>query len=51
MSRPAAGLPFAVKQSHWHRLVDGLVVEHWATRDDLAMVMQLGFLGPPAAGG
>ena len=45
---PASGRPFAVTQTHWFRLRDGLVVEHWANRDDLTMGMQLGWFGPPA---
>ena len=32
----------AVKQSHWFRVVDGKVAEHWAVRDDLGMLQQLG---------
>lgn len=44
---PASGRPFASKQSHWFRLLDGKVVEHWANRDDLGMAMQLGWLSPP----
>jgi predicted ester cyclase len=49
--RPAAVMPnhgrsFAVTQTHWFRMRDGLVVEHWANRDDLGMATQLGWLGP-----
>ena len=32
----------AVQQSHWFRVVDGKVAEHWAVRDDLGMLQQLG---------
>ena len=46
---PNHGRAFAVTQSHWFRLRDGLVGEHWANRDDLGMAMQLGWLPPPAA--
>jgi ketosteroid isomerase-like protein len=44
---PASGRPFEVTQSHWLRVADGLVIEHWANRDDLGMAMQLGWFAPP----
>ena len=34
----------AVQQSHWFRVVDGKVAEHWAVRDDLGMLQQLGVM-------
>ena len=37
---------FAVRQSHWLRVEDGLVTEHWATRDDLGQGFQLGWVPP-----
>ncbi len=40
------GRTFAVRQSHWLRVVDGLVTEHWAVRDDLGQGMQLGWVPP-----
>ncbi|MET9214768.1 MULTISPECIES: ester cyclase [unclassified Nocardia] len=43
---PATGESFAITQTHWIRVVDGKVVEHWANRDDLGMSMQLGW-NPP----
>ena len=43
---PPNGRPFAVTQSHWFRVADGLVIEHWANRDDLAMAQQLGWVPP-----
>jgi predicted ester cyclase len=43
---PASGRPFQVTQSHWLRISDGLVIEHWANRDDLGMAMQLGWFAP-----
>ncbi len=46
---PDHGRVFAVTQSHWFRLRDGLVIEHWANRDDLGMAMQLGWFQPPAS--
>jgi predicted ester cyclase len=44
---PPTGLPFSTTQSHWFRVVDGLLGEHWANRDDLAMGLQLGWWGRP----
>jgi ketosteroid isomerase-like protein len=44
---PNHGRSFEVTQSHWFRIRDGLVVEHWANRDDIAMGTQLGWFGPP----
>jgi hypothetical protein len=43
---PPTGRHFAVTQSHWFRMRDGLVVEHWANRDDLGQAMQLGWTPP-----
>lgn len=40
------GRSFAVRQSHWLRVTDGLVVEHWAVRDDLGQGAQLGWVPP-----
>jgi predicted ester cyclase len=34
----------AVQQSHWFRVIDGKVAEHWAVRDDLGMLQQLGVM-------
>lgn len=42
------GRTFAVTQSHWFRVRNGHVTEHWANRDDLGMGAQLGW-GPPMA--
>jgi predicted ester cyclase len=43
---PPRGRRFAVTQSHWFRMRDGKVGEHWANRDDLGMGQQLGW-NPP----
>jgi predicted ester cyclase len=43
---PATGRRFATTQTHWLRLRDGLVIEHWANRDDQGMAMQLGWVPP-----
>lgn len=40
------GRDFAVTQTHWFRLRDGLCIEHWANRDDLGMGQQLGWVPP-----
>jgi predicted ester cyclase len=32
---------FAVQHSHWFRVVDGRLAEHWAVREDLGMLQQL----------
>jgi steroid delta-isomerase-like uncharacterized protein len=39
---PPTGKRFAVQQVHWFRVADGKVAEHWAVRDDLGMMRQLG---------
>lgn len=43
---PPTGRSFATTQTHWFRLADGKVVEHWANRDDLGTAMQLGWVPP-----
>lgn len=43
------GRTFSVRQAHFQRVVDGLVTEHWAVRDDQGMAMQLGWV-PPTPG-
>lgn len=35
---------FVVQHIHWWRFTDGLIVEHYACRDDLAMMQQLGLV-------
>jgi steroid delta-isomerase-like uncharacterized protein len=44
MGIPPTGRPFAVQQSHWFRVAEGKVEEHWAVRDDLGMMRQLGVM-------
>ena len=46
---PPTGKDFAATQSHWFRVEDGLIREHWANRDDLGMAKQLGWV-PPTPG-
>ncbi|KUG60224.1 ester cyclase [Nesterenkonia jeotgali] len=43
---PPRGRSFAVTQTHWLRMRDGRVAEHWANRDDLGMGQQLGWTPP-----
>jgi predicted ester cyclase len=48
---PPTGKRFSARQSHWYRVENGKLAEHWAIRDDLATMLQLGVLrvpGPPA---
>jgi len=40
---PATGKQFASTQTHWFRVADGKVIEHWADRDDLCTATQLGW--------
>ena len=46
---PPTGRTFAITQSHWFRMKDSKVVEHWANRDDLGMATQLGWVPPTPA--
>jgi hypothetical protein len=43
---PATYKAFAMTQSHWIRLEEGRIVDHWANRDDRAMAKQLGWVPP-----
>ncbi|QIS07954.1 ester cyclase [Nocardia arthritidis] len=43
---PATGRSFAVTQTHWCRMADGLLIEHWANRDDIGQSTQLGWVPP-----
>jgi predicted ester cyclase len=43
---PPTGKTFAITQSHWFRVEDGRVLEHWANRDDLTQARQLGWVPP-----
>ena len=46
---PSKGRSFATTQSHWFRVQDGMVIEHWANRDDMGTALQLGWV-PPTPG-
>lgn len=47
---PPSGKRFRAQQSHWFRVQDDKLAEHWATRDDLASMLQLGIVTPPRLG-
>ncbi|KAF0957889.1 MULTISPECIES: ester cyclase [Rhodococcus] len=44
------GKTFSVRQTHWLRIHDGRLIEHWAVRDDLGMAQQAGWIPPTPAG-
>jgi predicted ester cyclase len=43
---PATGKSIKVQHIHMFRLRGGRIVEHWANRDDVGMMRQLGLLAP-----
>ena len=47
---PPSGKRFDYAQSHWFRVVEGQLAEHWANRDDLSAMLQLGVVTPPRIG-
>ena len=44
---PPTGRGFAVDHMHIHRVRHGRIVQHWGTRNDFAMLQQLGMLATP----
>jgi predicted ester cyclase len=44
---PPTGRRFAGWQHHWFRVADNKLAEHWAVREDLPMMMQLGVILAP----
>jgi steroid delta-isomerase-like uncharacterized protein len=44
MGMPASGRAFSVQHIHIYRVAEGKLVEHWACRDDLGQLTQLGLL-------
>jgi len=44
---PPTGKSFVAGQTHWFRIEGGKLAEHWATRDDLTAMLQLGVIQPP----
>ena len=43
---PPTGKTCSVTQTHWFRVADGEVIEHWANRDDMGTARQLGWIPP-----
>ena len=41
------GVRVAVELAHLFRVVEGKITEHWAVRDDLGMLQQLGAIAAP----
>ena len=48
---PPTGKRFNACQTHWFRIKDGKLAEHWATRDDLTAMIQLGLVPAPGSPG
>lgn len=44
---PPTGKRFSAGQTPWFRVEDAKLAEHWATRDDLSTLLQLGVVQPP----
>jgi predicted ester cyclase len=44
---PPTSKRFVARQSHWFRVEGGKLAEHWATREDLPAMLQLGVVQPP----
>lgn len=51
MTSPPTGKSYSVQHIHIVRLADGKIAEHWAARDDLGLLMQLGIIVQPQAAG
>lgn len=47
VSSDAAGKHYSVKHVHVFRIHAGRIAEHWAARDDLSLLLQLGAIAPP----
>ncbi len=47
MGIPPTGKHFTQRQIHILRFTDGKLAEHWAVRDDLGMMQQLGVIPAP----
>jgi predicted ester cyclase len=43
---PPTGGTCSVTQTHWFRIAEGKVIEHWANRDDMSTARQLGWIPP-----
>jgi predicted ester cyclase len=44
---PPTGKHYEVQHIHWFKLRDGKIIAHWANRDDVGMMQQLGLLPTP----
>ena len=44
MTVPPTGKAYTVQQIHIFRVANGKIAEHWAVRDDLGMIQQLGLV-------
>jgi predicted ester cyclase len=44
---PPTGERFVARQSHWFRVENPKLAEHWATRKTLVAMLQLGLVQPP----
>jgi steroid delta-isomerase-like uncharacterized protein len=42
------GKRFVVQHIHWYKIRDGKIADHYSTREDLAMLQQLGLVPPGA---
>ena len=47
---PPSGRHFKYLQTHWFRVRDNRLCEHWATRDDLSAMLQLRVVTAPRLG-
>ncbi len=45
----AIGKPYSVKHVHIFRVTDRQITQHWAARDDLGLLLQLGAIAPTKA--
>ena len=48
---PPTGKRFVARQTHWFRVREDKLAEHWATREDLPAMLQLGVIAPPGPPG
>jgi predicted ester cyclase len=44
---PPTGKHYEIQHIHWFKLRDGKIIAHWANRDDVGMMQQLGLLPTP----
>jgi predicted ester cyclase len=50
MGVPPTGRSFSVQHMHMYRVEGGKLAEHWACRDDLGQLIQLGIIPAPGQG-